>query len=66
MVSSKAKNHFRQYICNKPTKWGIKYWVISDHASCTIDFDLKYWVISDHTSCTIDFDLYSGASGSLQ
>jgi hypothetical protein len=30
MVKSKARTHFKQYIWNKPNKWGFKYWVISD------------------------------------
>ena len=30
MVKSKARTHFQQYIQNKPTKWGFKFWVIAD------------------------------------
>ena len=30
MVKSKARTHICQYIRNKPTKWGIKYWVVAD------------------------------------
>ena len=40
MVKSKARSHFRQYIRNKPTKWGFKYWVLSDPTGYTVDFDL--------------------------
>lgn len=40
MVKSKARSHFRQYVRNKPTKWGFKYWVISDPTGYTLDFDL--------------------------
>ena len=40
MVKSKARTHFRQYIRNKPTKWGFKYWVIADTTGYTIDFDV--------------------------
>ena len=29
MVKSKARVFFKQYICNKPTKWGFKLWVIA-------------------------------------
>jgi DNA excision repair protein ERCC-6 len=40
MVKSKARTHFRQYIRNKPTKWGYKYWVLADPTGFTIDFDV--------------------------
>ena len=40
MVKSKARTHFRQYIRNKPTKWGFKYWVLADPTGYTVDFDL--------------------------
>jgi hypothetical protein len=42
MVKSKARTKFRQYIRNKPTKWGYKYWVLADPTGYTIDFDLYY------------------------
>ena len=42
MVKSKARSHFRQYIRNKPIKWGFKYWFVSDPTGYTLDFDL-YW-----------------------
>ena len=40
MVKSKARTHFRQYIRNKPTKWGFKFWVLADVTGYTLDFDL--------------------------
>ena len=40
MVKSKARTHFRQYIRNKPTKWGFKYWVLADPTGFTSDFNL--------------------------
>lgn len=40
IVKSKARTHFRQYIKNKPTKWGFKYWVISDPTGYTLDFNI--------------------------
>ena len=40
MVKSKARTHFRQYIRNKPTKWGFKFWVLSDYTGYTVDFNL--------------------------
>ena len=42
MVKSKARTHFRQYIHNKPTKWGYKYWVLADPTGYTVDFDIYY------------------------
>ena len=40
MVKSKARTHFRQYIRNKPTKWGFKYWVLADITGFTCNFNL--------------------------
>ncbi len=40
MVKSKARTHFRQYIKNKPTKWGMKYWVLADRSGYTVDFNI--------------------------
>ena len=33
MVQNKGRYSFRQYIKDKPTKWGIKIWVIADSAT---------------------------------
>ena len=41
MVRNKGRYSFRQYIKDKPTKWGMKWWVLAD--SCndyTYNFDL--------------------------
>ena len=40
MVKSKARSHFKQYIHNKPTKWGFKFWVLADLTGFTSDFNL--------------------------
>ena len=40
MVKSKARSHFKQYICNKPTKWGFKFWVLADPTGYTCDYNL--------------------------
>ena len=40
MVRSKARSHFRQYIRNKPTRWGFKFWVMADPTGYTCDFNL--------------------------
>ena len=41
MVKSRHRSGIRQYIKDKPTKWGIKLWVIADSSNgYTIDFDI--------------------------
>ena len=40
MVKSKARTHFQQYLRNKPTKWGFKFWVLADPTGYTVDFNL--------------------------
>ena len=40
MVKSKARAKFRQYMKDKPAKWGFKYWVVSDPSGYTYDFEL--------------------------
>ena len=44
MVKSRHRSGMRQYIKDKPTKWGIKLWVLAD--SCN--------------GYTVDFDVYTG------
>ena len=50
MVKSKHRSGIRQYIKNKPTKWGIKLWVLADGAN----------------AYTCDFDVYIGKSAGKQ
>ena len=41
MVKSKHRSAIRQYMKNKPTKWGIKLWVLADSSNgYTIDFNV--------------------------
>uniref|UniRef100_A0A3Q2ZSM9 PiggyBac transposable element-derived protein domain-containing protein n=1 Tax=Kryptolebias marmoratus TaxID=37003 RepID=A0A3Q2ZSM9_KRYMA len=40
MVATKAKIGLKQYMKNKPTKWGIKLFVLSDTTGYTIDFQI--------------------------
>ena len=41
MVKSKHRSGIRQYIKNKPTKWGLKLWVLADSANgYTWDFNV--------------------------
>ena len=47
MVKSKGRSGIRQYIKNKPVKFGIKIWVLAE----------------SKTGYTVDFDIYTGAKG---
>ena len=41
MVKSRHRSGIRQYIRDKPTKWGIKYWVLADSSSAyVVDFNI--------------------------
>lgn len=41
MVKSRHRSGIRQYIKDKPTKWGIKLWVLADSSNgYTVDFDV--------------------------
>jgi hypothetical protein len=42
MVKSKARTHVRQFMKDKPAKWGVKYFVLSDPTAYSIDFNLYY------------------------
>ena len=47
MVKSKRSSRIRQYIKNKPVKFGIKLWVLAESS----------------TGYTTDFDTYAGGKG---
>ena len=49
MVRNKGRYAFRQYIKDKPTKWGMKFWVLADSL----------------TGYTYDFDLYLGRGATI-
>ncbi|ROI93623.1 PiggyBac transposable element-derived protein 4 [Anabarilius grahami] len=40
MVATKARISLKQYIKNKPTKWGIKLFVLCDNNGYTVDFNI--------------------------
>lgn len=40
IVNNKARFHFKQYMKSKPTKWGIKLWVLADMTGYTVDFNI--------------------------
>ena len=50
MVRSKARFSFRQYIRNKPTKWGFKLWCLCD----------------SHNGYTSSFSVYRGKNGEVR
>lgn len=49
MVKSKARFSFKQYIRNKPTKWGFKLWCLCD----------------SRTGYTVNFSVYRGKEGEI-
>ena len=46
MVRNKGRYSFRQYIKDKPTKWGMKIWVLAEST----------------TGYTYDYEVYTGRS----
>ena len=46
MVKSRHRSGIRQYIRDKPTKWGKKYWVLADSSNAYV----------------VDFNIYAGRS----
>ena len=41
MVKSRHRSGLRQYIRDKPTKWGLKYWVLADSSNAyVVDFKI--------------------------
>ena len=40
MVATKARLSIKQYMKAKPTKWGLKFFVLADNNGYTIDFAL--------------------------
>ena len=41
MVKSRHRSGIRQYIRDKPTKWGLKYWVLADSSNAyVVDFNI--------------------------
>ena len=49
MVKSRHRSGFRQFIKDKPTKWGIKLWVLADSANgYTIDFNIYIGKAAGH------------------
>ncbi len=40
MVKSNGSSGIRQYMHNKPCKWGYKFWVLANKPGYTYNFDL--------------------------
>ncbi len=57
MVKSKAKTSFRQYIRNKPTKWGFKYWVLADTTGYAVDFNLYCGKLTRSSGKRLSYDV---------
>ena len=57
MVKSKGRSKFRQYMKNKPTKWGMKYWVVADITGYTLDFDLYVGREAEHSENGLSYDV---------
>lgn len=49
MVRSKARFSFKQYIRNKPCKWGFKFWYLADPKN----------------GYTVNFSIYRGKTGEI-
>ena len=52
-----VRNKGRQYIRNKPTKWGFKYWVIADVTGYTLDFNLYIGKATESSGNGLGFDV---------
>ena len=58
MVKSKARRNFRQYMKNRPSKWGFKYCVISDPSAYLYDFNLYLGAaLSDMSGHGVAYDV---------
>ena len=66
MVKSKARTKFRQYMKDKPSKWGFKYWVISDPSAYSYDFNLYLGAAqSDRSDHGVAYDVVTALLESL-
>ena len=57
MVKTKARTLFRQYILNKPTTWGMKYWVLADRSGYTGDFNIYAGRSTTYSGNGLSFDV---------
>ena len=57
MVKSKSRCHFRQYMRNKPTKWGFKLWVLADMTGYTVDFDIYTGKSTEKSESGLGYDV---------
>ena len=57
MVKAKARSRFRQYMRQKPTKWGMKYWVVADTSGYTLDFNLYVGKDEGYSAKGLSYDV---------
>ena len=57
MVKSNTRSKFRQYMRNKPTKWGMKYWVIAEITGYKLDFDLYVGKDAEYSQNGLSYDV---------
>ena len=59
MVKSKGRSGIRQFIANKPVRFGFKLWVLAESdTGYTLDFNVQD-VGSDHEVYSEDYEVYS-------
>lgn len=56
-MKSKARCHFKQYMRNKPTKWGFKLWVLADMTGYTVDFNIYTGKSTDKSDSGLAHDV---------
>lgn len=57
MVKSKARCHIKQYMRNKPTKWGFKLWVLADMTGYTVDFKIYTGKTTEKSDSGLSYDV---------
>ena len=60
MVATKARLSIKQYMKAKPTKWGLKFFVLADSNGYTIDFSLYTGKSSMASGKGLSFDVVAG------
>ncbi|KAJ0022332.1 hypothetical protein NQD34_009822 [Periophthalmus magnuspinnatus] len=59
MVATKARLSFKQYMRDKPTKWGLKFFVLADKNGYTVDYQLYTGKKSQSSVNGLSFDVVS-------
>lgn len=58
MVGTKARLSFKQYMREKPTKWGLKFFVLADTNGYTVDYRFVFIVLF-LTMCLLHIIIYN-------